>query len=109
MKKLTPSWAARVLAVAALFTTLGGPAWAAGVISGARIKNGSITSRKIGRGQIRSRTSGAVLAPPIARAATPTVTASPTSGAPGTPLTISGSGWNPGDTIFVQIGSSAFD
>lgn len=54
MNKFTPSWAALVLAAAALFTTLGGPAWAASVISGAQIKNGSITSRKIGRGQIRS-------------------------------------------------------
>jgi hypothetical protein len=54
MRRFNPSSAALVLAIAALFTALGGPAWAAGLINGAQIKNGSITSQKIGRGQIRS-------------------------------------------------------
>ena len=34
---------------------------------------------------------------------------SPTSAAPGHGLTLSGSGWPAGDTIFVQIGSTTFD
>jgi hypothetical protein len=54
MRKLNPSWAALMLAGAALFTALGGPAWAAGMIDGSQIKNGSITSDKIGRGQIKT-------------------------------------------------------
>jgi hypothetical protein len=54
MRRLNPSWAALAIATAALFTTLGGPAWAAGLISGSQLKNGSITSKKIGRGQIKS-------------------------------------------------------
>ena len=39
----------------------------------------------------------------------PKVTVSPTSAAPGHGLTVSGSGWPAGDTIFVQIGSTTFD
>jgi hypothetical protein len=39
----------------------------------------------------------------------PTVVVSPTSGAPARGLTVSGSGWPAGDSIFVQIGSSTFD
>lgn len=54
MRRFNPSWAALVVASAALFTALGGPAWAAGLISGSRIKNGSITSRKIGNGQVKT-------------------------------------------------------
>jgi hypothetical protein len=54
MKKPNLSSAALALAIAALFTALGGPAWAADAINGAQIKNGSITSKKIGRGQIKS-------------------------------------------------------
>jgi len=54
MKRPTTSWAALVIAGAAMFMSLGGAAWAAGVISGSNIKNRSITSRKIGRGQIRA-------------------------------------------------------
>jgi hypothetical protein len=53
-KSSNPSWAALIVATAALFTALGGPAWAAGLINGSRIKNGSITSNKIGRGQIKT-------------------------------------------------------
>jgi hypothetical protein len=40
---------------------------------------------------------------------TVTATVSPTSGSPGTGLTVSGSGWPAGDAIFVQIGSTSFD
>jgi hypothetical protein len=58
-----------VLATAALFTALGGPAWAAGLISGSEIKNGSITTKKIGRGQIKTANlaAGAVTARKVAR------------------------------------------
>jgi hypothetical protein len=44
-----------VLAGAALFTALGGPAWAARLINGAEIKNGSITSKKIAAAVLRPR------------------------------------------------------
>jgi hypothetical protein len=37
------------------------------------------------------------------------IAVSPTSGSPGTGLTVSGSGWPAGDTVFVQIGSTSFD
>jgi len=40
---------------------------------------------------------------------TPKISVSPTSGAPGAELTVSGTGWITGDTVFVQIGSSTFD
>ena len=52
--RLNPSWAALVVATLALFITLGGPAWAAKLVSGAELKNGSITSAKIGKGQIKN-------------------------------------------------------
>jgi hypothetical protein len=39
----------------------------------------------------------------------PTVSVTPTSGSPGTQLTVSGGGWPAGDLIFVQTGSSQFD
>jgi hypothetical protein len=51
----------------------------------------------------------ALLAPGLAHAATPSLTASPSTASPGTGLTISGSGWTAGDSIFVQIGSASFD
>src|SRR6516164_8193284 len=38
-----------------------------------------------------------------------TVAVSPSSGSPGTGLTVSGSGWPAGDAVFVQIGSTSFD
>jgi hypothetical protein len=38
-----------------------------------------------------------------------TATVTPTSGSPGAGLTVTGSGWPAGDTIFVQIGSTSFD
>jgi hypothetical protein len=68
MRKLNPSWAALMLACAALFVALGGPAWAAGMINGSQIKNGSITSEKIGRGQIKTvnLAAGAVTAAKVA-------------------------------------------
>jgi hypothetical protein len=68
MRKLNPSWAALMVAGAALFTALGGPAWAAGMIDGSQIKNGSITSNKIGRGQIKTGNlaAGAVTAAKVA-------------------------------------------
>ena len=50
-----------------------------------------------------------LLTPGLARAATPTVSVSPTSGTPGTGLAVSGSGWPAGDEVFVQIGSATFD
>jgi hypothetical protein len=37
----------------------------------------------------------------------PTVIVSPTSGAPGASLTVSGGGWPAGDNVFVQIGSTS--
>ena len=40
---------------------------------------------------------------------TPRISVSPTSAAPGHGLTVSGSGWPAGDTIFVEIGSTAFN
>jgi hypothetical protein len=51
----------------------------------------------------------ALLVPGIARAAAPSLAVSPTSASPGTGLTVSGSGWPAGATVFVQIGSSSFD
>jgi hypothetical protein len=54
MRRLNPSWAALLIASGALFTALGGAAWAAAVISGSQIENRSITSKKIGRGQIKT-------------------------------------------------------
>jgi hypothetical protein len=42
------------------------------------------------------------------RVYTPKVSVSPTSGSPGGGLTVSGSGWPAGDSIFVQIGSATF-
>lgn len=51
----------------------------------------------------------ALLLPGIARAAAPALAVSPTSGSPGTGLTVSGSGWPAGDTVFIQIGSASFD
>lgn len=51
----------------------------------------------------------ALLVPAVARAAAPSLAASPTSGSPGTGLTVSGSGWPAGGTVFVQIGSASFD
>jgi hypothetical protein len=51
----------------------------------------------------------ALLVPGIARAAAPSLAVSPTTGSPGTGLTVSGSGWPAGDAIFVQIGSTSFD
>jgi hypothetical protein len=58
-----------IVAGVALFTALGGPAWAAGLMSGSQIKNGSITSNKIGRGQVRTAnlSAGAVTAAKVAR------------------------------------------
>ena len=44
-----PSLVAVGLASAALFISLGGPAWAAGLISGSRIKPGSITGSPANR------------------------------------------------------------
>jgi len=38
-----------------------------------------------------------------------TATVTPTSGAVGTGLTVSGGGWPAGDTISIQIGSTSFD
>ena len=38
-----------------------------------------------------------------------TIKVTPTSGVPGTGLTVTGTGWPAGDAIFVQIGSTAFD
>jgi hypothetical protein len=60
-----------VVASVALFMALGGPAWAAGLISGSEIKNGSITSNKIGRGQVRAANlaAGSVTASTVARGA----------------------------------------
>jgi hypothetical protein len=52
--RLNPSWAALVVATLALFITLGGPAWASRLVSGAQIKNDSITSAKIKNGSITS-------------------------------------------------------
>ncbi len=52
--RFNPSWAALVVATLALFITLGGPAWAAKLVSGAQIRNGSITSAKIGKGQVKN-------------------------------------------------------
>jgi hypothetical protein len=40
---------------------------------------------------------------------TPKVSVTPKSAVPGTGLTVSGSGWTPGDSIFIQIGSTTFD
>jgi hypothetical protein len=54
VRKINPSWAALVVASIALFAGIGGPAWAEGLINGAQIQNRSITSRKIGRGQIKA-------------------------------------------------------
>jgi hypothetical protein len=53
-KKISPSWAALVVASVALFAALGGSAWAEGLISGSQIQSRSITSKKIGRGQIKA-------------------------------------------------------
>ena len=39
----------------------------------------------------------------------PHVSVSPTSGTPGTGLTVTGGGWLPGDLVFVQIGSTTFN
>jgi len=52
MRRTNASWAALPVASVALFTSLGGAAWAAGVISGSQIQNRSITGKKIGRGQV---------------------------------------------------------
>jgi hypothetical protein len=67
-KRFNPSL---VVASVALFMALGGPAWAAGLISGSEIKNGSITSNKIGRGQVRAANlaAGSVTASTVARGA----------------------------------------
>jgi hypothetical protein len=54
MRRVNPSWTALVIATTALFTALGGPAWAAGLINGSQIKNGSIRSNKIGRAQVKA-------------------------------------------------------
>jgi hypothetical protein len=51
----------------------------------------------------------ALLLPGVARAAAPSLATSPTTGSPGTGLTVSGSGWPAGATVFVQIGSTSFD
>ncbi len=69
MRKFNPSWPAMALACASLFMALGGPAWAAGLISGSQIKNGSITSNKIGRGQVKATNlaTGAVTGSKVAR------------------------------------------
>jgi hypothetical protein len=68
MRRLNPSWAALALASVALFASLGGAAWAAGQISGSQIKNRSITSRKIGRRQVKTANlaAGAVIASKVA-------------------------------------------
>ncbi len=58
MKRFNPSLAALALAAVALFASLGGPAWAAGLISGSQIKNGSITGSKLKNGSITSRKIG---------------------------------------------------
>jgi len=49
-----PSSAALALAATALFVALGGPAWAAGLIGTSQIRNGAITSKKIGHRQVKS-------------------------------------------------------
>ncbi|MEA2404612.1 MAG: hypothetical protein QOE08_1259 [Thermoleophilaceae bacterium] len=41
-----------VLGLASLFISLGGPAWAASVIDGHRLKNGSVTNAKLGRNSV---------------------------------------------------------
>jgi IPT/TIG domain len=46
---------------------------------------------------------------PKAPNVTPTVTLSASTGAPGKGLTVNGSGWPAGNTIFVQIGSTTFN
>jgi len=50
-----------------------------------------------------------LLAPKVAWSVSPTIAVSPTSGAPGAGLTVSGAGFPAGDSIFVQIGSTSFD
>ena len=52
---------------------------------------------------------GPFSASPNAPAATPTVSLSVSTGAPGRGLTVNGSGWTAGHTIFVQIGSTTFN
>ena len=59
MRKLNPSFVAIGLASAALFASLGGPAWALGLINGSQIKNGSITGAKLKNGSVTSRKIGA--------------------------------------------------
>ena len=58
MKRFNPSLVALALAAAALFASLGGPAWAVGLISGSQIKNGSITGSKLKNGAITSQKIG---------------------------------------------------
>lgn len=56
MRRVSPSWVAVALAGAALFVSLGGPAWAAGLLVGTKqLKNNAVTSRKIKNGNVRNR------------------------------------------------------
>ena len=83
--------------------------------SGARLPRAGLPRRGLGMrvaiaatGLTLASMSFWLLTPGLARAATPTVSVSPTSGTPGTGLTVSGSGWPAGDEVFVQIGSATF-
>jgi hypothetical protein len=64
------SSAALVLAATALFVALGGPAWAGSLIGTSQIRNGAITSNKIGRHQVKTANiaDGAVTATQVKRA-----------------------------------------
>jgi hypothetical protein len=56
MRRVSGSWVAVALAGAALFVSLGGPAWAAGLLVGTKqLKNNAVTSRKIKNGNVRNR------------------------------------------------------
>jgi hypothetical protein len=65
------STAALVVASAALFVALGGPAWAGSLIGTSQIRNGAVTSKKIGRHQVKNVNiaNGAVKAADIAKGA----------------------------------------
>lgn len=55
MRRVSSSKVAVVLAAAALFVSLGGPAWAAGLLVGTgQIKNRAVTSAKLNKGAVKS-------------------------------------------------------